>query len=134
MSNKSFQKKKDREKEVKKKILARRKAIRSANKKERDEENEKRKIQKVTNRLEGRTIRNNNNENDEKILSQLHHNMEILEALQKEQELLQDTSSKANQLSTETVPMAIKKEGGSLSASADVVFIPKITEETKDGM
>lgn len=60
--------------------------------------------------------------------------MEILEALQKEQELLQDTSSKANQLSTETVPMAIKKEGGSLSASADVVFIPKITEETKDGM
>ncbi len=143
MSAKSFKKKKDREKEVKKKLLARRTALRAETKKEREKEKEVRELQKVTNKIEGRTIRNK--KDDEAIVSQLHHNLEILEALQREQDLLEERQKEAPMVNMEGVPL-IEEEtpptptptppstGGKLGASADVVFIPNTesNEETKE--
>ncbi len=139
MSTKSkFQKKKDREKEVKKKVLARRTAMRAAAREENEKERERLALQRVTNRLEGKTIRNKKEGGDENVINQLEHNIKILEALQEQQELMEKARDNAPMLNTEGVPGVIdgtgglsealqqgeEVEGGKLSASADVVFIP----------
>lgn len=121
MNNKTFDKKKKREKEVKKKILSKRAAIRAKAKAEDEKERERREIQKVSNRIEGKTIRIRQNEG---AVNQLKHNLEILEALQKEQELLEESQRNAPQLNMEGVPMAQNNAPQGLTASADVVFTP----------
>ena len=126
MSVKSFEKKKKREKEVKKKILYRRTATRSAAKKERDKEREQREIRRVSNKLEGKTVKN---KDDEEVMNQLSHNYAILEALQKEQEMLTDAQQNTPILNTAGLPVA-QEEGAKLSASAGVAFIPNPQPKT----
>lgn len=121
MSNKTFNKNKKREKESKKKVLAKRNVIRAKAKMEDNKEREKREAQRISNKIEGKTIRIRPSQD---ATNQLKHNLQILEALQKEQELLEEAQKNAPQLSTEGVPMAQAPQGGGLSASADVVFIP----------
>lgn len=115
----TFEKKKAREKKVKKKILTRRKAIQTKVKKERQEEKEKREIQKVTNKIEGKTFIK---DKDDRVMDQLSHNYEILKALEKEQEILKQNQENAPLLNDINAPKV--GEGGKLTASADVVFLP----------
>lgn len=133
MSNKTFEKKKQRERESKKKVLARRTAIRAEAKKEREEGRESILRQRVTNRLEGRTIRytDNKEQEDAVVMNQLEHNLSILEALQKEHQAEKEAMLNAPQMSLEGVPGVPDNTVGGLGASADVVFIPN-PEPAKD--
>lgn len=108
-------KKKKREKEVRKKILRRREGIRARAREEKLKENERREIQKVTNKIEGRTIINYKNE---QVMNQLEHNLSILQALEEERKILKEAQEAAPMINQTGLP----KSG--LKASADVQFIP----------
>lgn len=121
MSKKTFEKKKQREKEVKKRLAEKRAANRLKAKEEREKQKEEREMQKANNKLEGRTIKNRK-ESD--VIDQISHNLEILEALQQEQERLQEAQRNAPMINMSGIPMPPSEEGGKLTASADVVFMP----------
>lgn len=132
MGKKTFEKKKQREKEVKKKLAVRRAITQLKAKEEREKEKQERAIQRAANRLEGRTIKN---KKETDVIDQLSHNLEILEALQQEQERLQEAQKNAPMINMAGVPMMPPPpEGGKLTASADVVFIPNPdpSQEVKD--
>jgi DNA repair exonuclease SbcCD ATPase subunit len=111
-------KKKKREKEVKKKLELRRVANQIKNREARKLEKDQRDLQRVANRLEGKTIKN---VKEEDVLDKLSHNLEILEALEEEQKALAKAQNNVEMINTNGIPM---KENQGLSASADVVFIP----------
>jgi hypothetical protein len=127
-------KKKQREKEVKKKLLARRTAIRSDAKKEREKEKEKRELQRATNKIEGRTICYRRKE---EVVNQLEHNLSILEALEAEKKILEQRQQEAPFMNTSGIPLVqeeVKSEHNGIGGTADVVFIPKLesNEETSE--
>lgn len=128
-------KKKQREKEVKKKILARRTALRAKAKEEREEEKKKRDIQRATNKIEGKTICYRRKE---EVINQLEHNLSILEALEQEKKLMDEQQNNATMINTLGVPIAPKEEQkseksvGGIGGSADVVFIPNTESNEED--
>jgi hypothetical protein len=133
MSKTKFEKKKAREKEVKKKVLARRAVSRAQTKKEREEEKKRRDLQRATNKIEGKTIRIRA---DKQVVSQLSHNLEILKALEAEAKLLKEAQENAPMINTSGLPICQDeepKDNKGLGASADVVFIPNTTtDDTKE--
>lgn len=137
MTPKKLAKKKEREKRVKKEVLARRLEIRAKAKVQKDKEKEQREAQRIANRVNGATIRYNRD--PEVVVDQLAHNYEILKALEEEQKLLKEAQANAKQINTEGIPEELlvqpePEKKPSLSASADVVFIPNPApaEEKKD--
>jgi hypothetical protein len=127
MSQKKIAKKKEREKEVKKKLLVKREETRAKAKIDRQKEKDRQETQRVSNRVRGVTIRNNRN--PEEVIDQLAHNYEILKALEEEQRLAKEIRDNSNQLNIEGIPEEFlltpetpKKTG--LKASAEVVFTP----------
>lgn len=122
MNNKTFEKKKQREREVKKKLAAKRMQNRQKAKEEKAKAKEERELRRVSNIIEGRTIKN---KKEDDLIDQLSHNLAILEALQKENEAQLEAQKNAPMINTSGVPaLPQPKEGGTLTASADVVFTP----------
>lgn len=107
-------KKKEREKEVRKKILRRRTAIRAQAKKDHEEGLEKIALRKATNKIEGKTVVIRKKE---EIMSQLEHNLAILEALENEKKAAEQARDVQEEKHT------------SMKASADVVFTPKTEDK-----
>ena len=102
MSKDIGQKRKERAKKSRAKVLRRRTAIRAKAKKERLDALEQRKLDKIANRVEGKTAINRSPEEQHELVQ---HNLAILEALKQEQE--QKPGDKMG-----------------LKASADVTFTP----------
>lgn len=120
MGKKTFEKKKQRERDVKKKLAVLRSAKQLKDKEERIKAKVDREAQKAANKIEGKTFKRMK---EEDVVNQLEHNLEILEALQQEQERLLEEQKNAPMLNQQGIPLP-QEEGGKLTASADVVFTP----------
>jgi hypothetical protein len=82
MSKLKEQKKKERERRSREKVLRRRKAIRAKSRKEREDAMEQRRVQKLANKVEGKTYVNRDALDQHALLQR---NLEILEALDAQQ-------------------------------------------------
>ena len=105
MPKSKAQKKKDREKESREKILRRRTAIRLHSKKEDEEARSQKEAQRIANIAEGKTIISRDAIDQHNLIQK---NLDILKALEEEQIKLEEN-----------------KPAGKTKASADVVFTPK---------
>jgi hypothetical protein len=122
MGKTTFDKKKERERRVKKELLAKRTILRAKAKKQREEDKQNRDIQRQTNKIDGKTIRTRTNK---EAVNQLHHNLEILKALEEEHRLNTEAQQNAPMLNnTDLSVMPPKEESKGIGASADVAFIP----------
>jgi hypothetical protein len=110
-------KKKEREKKVKAKILKRREGIRKKAKEVAAEEKERIRLQKIQNKIEGKTIINRSPEEQH---ARLQKNIEILQALEEQQKLYEEELKWKNVMNENKQPPRTK----GMKASADVVFIP----------
>lgn len=144
MPKSKAEKKKQRERESRNKVLRRRKAIRAAAKKEREDAMKDREYQKIANRAEGRTVINRSPEEQHELLQ---HNLEILQALKEQQDYLEAENAALAQRSSDVQkelmfgghtggfgpspadfpqkPLAPRK---GFKASADVVFVPNTVD------
>lgn len=108
-------KKKERAKRVKEKILKRREGIRKKAKEVAAEEKERIRLQKIQNKIEGKTIVNRSPEEQH---TRLQKNIKILQALEEQQKLYEEELKQKNIMNKE------KPHTRGMKASADVVFIP----------
>jgi Icc-related predicted phosphoesterase len=125
--DRKVQNKKDRAKEVRKKVLNRRKRIRAEAKEERQKVLEEKRMAATVNRYT-RTIRRDEEprKTEEEIQEQLRHNMQILKALEKEYDgLIKSREEYADRARQQ------QQEEGNFGGSAGVEFVPFHTEQDK---
>lgn len=108
------QKKKERERESREKVLKRREATRAKAKEERKDTLEKLRVQKITNRAEGRTYVNRDPDDQHQMLQR---NMAILEAL--------DEEAKVREQQQPSPPKHRDGGSGVGRIGAEVAFYPK---------
>jgi hypothetical protein len=111
MSKKNAQKVKERERKVKAKLLRRREAMRKKARAEREDAIAQREAQKIDNRVNGRTIINRSPEDQHALLQR---NLDILKALEDQQQFLEQQKRSAPPV----------ERSRKMKQSADVSFIP----------